>query len=1056
MIPDKNTYADVWDQLDAKYAERVRVTDAALVGDEEIVRRWPEIGNGYLSRCMTALSLFTDASNNKPQSWVLNPVCGREVFPGVYRVVTVDVDVQKSGLKGIIQTLRKGWATSLVWGEARLEESERGPANNVSLAGTVPASDNPTRMLKVRFPNCDPGKVEAIAAAAGGTATYSSPVIRGETYSGTWNTVWSAAKIEEDGSGTVTLFLALVQYNLKSYDNFGTEREQDIFYVYDCPKNEAQTILDAWKAKYPVGSSATANYSRSNGLVDLVLRRRTDKTITADFGITGLDCRYTETQTAIFGTSDDEAYPIPPITDGAGISYSRTVRSNGDGTFDVILTKKEVKYRNATELTIEQSAASATVQRQQLGLTDEELADMTEEDGVVKTQRVEIRDDCSMDVTTNVETGKEMVTEQITVAKSYTETREEKTYQAEELPDPEQESGHVRTIRNADSKYPGKFDTTSVDREIHAIEAAVEYDVADDAQEHASAVEDIGIANSESAAVTLSAGAGEALQATVQYDKESDTLDVKKLTIDAKPTFGETASDGNLETSEGTIERNADATAIAPSAASGQVVEFSQEPTRFPDKYNVRTEVKTGVPHTNTVTSENNLETVEQTRKQSVPNETVSSPASGEIVESSKQASRYKDRFDIDITKRTGKPTTDVTESENNLETSKTIRKRTVDTEDAPVAGDGEMVEFSREASRYKDKFDVAIQKKTGVPHEVAWEITNNLETVKEDRKITAGDETAPIPGPGEVVYFRKEPSRYKGKFDIAATTCVGIEKTLEWTIGNEKETAVVTDKTTVADESPPVVADGQAIDFQKSPSRYKDKFDIRKVVKTGQPVTIGPFIEDYDGSNRNTKRTIKLNVPVAQIPVASQKGQKVRVSPTQYKGLVDVEETKVAAKAWYLDFDEPTVTGVHPRFNRKIFWIKDHSDIQAYVNAFLAKVAAQSDEQYRISANVGRDENGYYNVDLTAIPKESGGSGSEWDTGKAFDIPLCEPRSNYTYASAKVTLTSNAIKVRSLLSGARAGGNLIEHGAGETTGVYYMGRGRYKVALCYGTNTIS
>ena len=153
MTQDRNTYADLWEQLDGKYAERVRVTDAVLVGDEEIVRRWGQIGEGYLSRSITALSLFTDAKNARPQAWVRDPVCGRETYSGVYRVVTVDVDVQKPGLKGIIQTLRKGWAQTAEWSEARLVESEKGPANNVSDAA-VAASDNPTRFLKVKFPNC--------------------------------------------------------------------------------------------------------------------------------------------------------------------------------------------------------------------------------------------------------------------------------------------------------------------------------------------------------------------------------------------------------------------------------------------------------------------------------------------------------------------------------------------------------------------------------------------------------------------------------------------------------------------------------------------------------------------------------------------------------------------------------------------------------------------------------------------------------------------------------------------------------------------------------------
>ena len=41
-----------------------------------------------------------------------------------------------------------------------------------------------------------------------------------------------------------------------------------------------------------------------------MLRRRTETLIEADFGTTGLDCRYTETQTAIFGTPDTWAAPL--------------------------------------------------------------------------------------------------------------------------------------------------------------------------------------------------------------------------------------------------------------------------------------------------------------------------------------------------------------------------------------------------------------------------------------------------------------------------------------------------------------------------------------------------------------------------------------------------------------------------------------------------------------------------------------------------------------------------------------------------------------------------
>lgn len=592
MTPDRNTYADIWEMLDGKYAERVRVTDAALVGDEEIVRRWPEISPGYLSRCMTALKLFTDSKNSKAQLWVRDPVCGRETFPGIYRVVTVDVDVQKPGLKGIIQTLRRGWAQTPVWSEARLLEEEAGPANDVADSGAVPASDNPTRFLKIKFPNCDPGKVEAIASSLGGVSTYSNVVIRGESYSGTWNTVWVATKLEDDGSGTVVLYLALGQYNIKSYDNWGTEREADIFYVYDCPKNEAQTIINAWKAKYPVGSSATTNYSRSNGLVDLVLRRKTETDFKANFGKTGLDCRYTETQTAIFGTRDEDAYSIPKVNHDAGISYTRTARSNGDGSFDIILTKREVRYRNITGLVVEQTGESETVQRQQLGLTDETPEPMTEEPGAIKTQRVEVRDDCSRDVTTNTETGKEQVTTEKTVARSYEEETTETTYQDAELDPPEQETGKIKTVRNTPSKYPGRWNVLERIRSILHIPSAVKYDSRDDAAAHEQVEESLGVPNDKDVSVVLSADAGTALRANVRYDKESDTLDVSKVTIEAKEQITTEITEARSYR-ETVTQKTAQAVPLVnPTAETGKIKTVRNEASDFTDLYDTTERVR--------------------------------------------------------------------------------------------------------------------------------------------------------------------------------------------------------------------------------------------------------------------------------------------------------------------------------------------------------------------------------------------------------------------------------------------------------------------------------
>ena len=333
---DRNSFADVWEQLDPKYAERVRVTEATALGDEEIVRRWPNIGEGYLSKCVTALSLFTDSSNSKPQLWVKDPVVGREVFPGIYRSVTVDVDVQKPGLKGIIQTLRKGFATAPQWSEARIEAKVSALSNTQSadgLAGTT--SDPVDRVFDVLFPNCSPLAIESIATSLR-TASYSSGItVRGDTHSGAWHVLSVSTKIEEDGSASATLRIATPQYTISAYDDYGLDRAMDVHYVMDVPKEQAQGIVTAWKAANPVGASATISYSRDQKLVDIVLRKTASVEDVFNVGLTSADCRYTETETIYLNVADATAYPISAPADGGGISYTRNVTRNINGTWDI-------------------------------------------------------------------------------------------------------------------------------------------------------------------------------------------------------------------------------------------------------------------------------------------------------------------------------------------------------------------------------------------------------------------------------------------------------------------------------------------------------------------------------------------------------------------------------------------------------------------------------------------------------------------------------------------------------------------------------------------------
>ena len=1023
MTPDRNSYADIWEMLDGKYAERVRVTDAALVGDEEIVRRWPEIGQGYLSRCMTALKLFTDAKNSTAKSWVENPVCGRETFPGIYRVVTVDVDVQKSGLKGIIQTLRKGWAQIPVWTEARLLEEESGPSNNVSDSGAVPASDNPTRFLKIKFPNCDPGKVEAIASSLGGVSTYSNVVIRGESYSGTWNTVWVATKLEDDGSGTVTLYLALGQYNIKSYDNFGTEREQNIFYVYDCPKNEAQTIIDAWKAKYPVGSSATTNYSRSNGLVDLVLRRRTDTDFEADFGTTGLDCRYMETQTAIFGTANDKAYPIPAVDHDAGISYTRTVRSNGNGSFDIILTKRVVQYRDIDDLVVEQTGDSETTQRQQLGLTDEEVEPMEEEPGAIKTQRVEVRDDCSRDVTTNTETGKEQVTTEKTVARSFEEETVETTYQEDELPLPTQETGKIKTVRNTPSKYVGRWNVLEKIRTLLHLPAAVVYDVADDDSVHAQATEDINVPNAGGVAVELTADAGKSLSATVKYNKESDTLDVSTVVEEGKEMVS-TSEEESAESKtviEDKTYQDAEITAVP---AAGEIVRVDNRKSKYEGKYDTRKSVETGKPQESTTKVEAagfSETTTEKTVQFSpAPDPTATD---GHIKTARTSASKYKDCYDTVVTDREVKPLNATAAGGGPLwdEVAEVNDNAPTDLSGQAAGGLGVIIDT---ASKKNDagRFDNRKTTRTAKPYGPVTSV-HGSPLVEETVERWRNQDSMPSPGiPADGTMVDVSGSiNDAAKIDVTKTTRRAIEKQATANSGGPLISVSETIKVnSPSPANPGAGADGTINDVSNTINEF-GRYNVSQTVKTANPkeatsTSGGPLV--------TVTETVKVNATAPESPGAGSTGTIIDVSNSiNAFGRYDVRKTTKTAKVGQ-------DSGWVPYTDRYgTSYVRSFQNMQSVpTDGFTNKTSN--------SLSFRKNEFGLWDGNASRVAVRGGGGGTDDDVDVSYNISI----GGVTYAIAE-KITSSLTSAQNFVGPPVANTG----GSGKTPGIVYIGKGKYK-----------
>lgn len=979
-------YADVWGMLATENAERVRVVDASLVGDGEIVRRWPDINPGYLSRCMEAINLYTDPSNQTERKWVKNPIVARETFNGIYRVVSSDVDVQKPGLKGIIQVLRKGFATSAIWAEARVVETEDGPGNSSAVADVAnSSSDNPCRVLTVKFPNCSPNAIEAIAASLRASDTMSSVVVGKESYGGTWDVVRINKKIEDDGSGTVLLTLAHPQYTLNSYDNFGTERAADVHYLYDVPKPLAQGIISAWKAANPIGSSATASYSRSNGLVDIILRVKAQIPKTHIVGTVGRNCRYLETQTLYLGVESATLYPLtaPP---GNGVSYERNVRSNQDGTWDIIITVKTVQYRDPPEMIIEQSAAQTTTQRQQLGLTTQAIEPMTATPGAVKTQRVEIRDDCSKDVTTNKEIGKEQTSTEITVAKSYRDEKVEKTYQGVPLTEPAQTPGFVRTVRTADSKYTGKYDTTESERKIIPLRAAVEYDVADDAAEHSKATEDIGIPNSGGLAVVLSPLGGTSLQARVEYNKDSDTLDVKKVSSVGKAQIEitQSASAGEIVTT--TFKTFQGNPLSDPIATPGHIKQVKNAASKYTGKYDTTAFEKEVKPLDSVAKGGSALWDEETEVHQNAPTD-MTSGATGGMGAIIDNVSRKNDAglFDNETRKRTAKPFGPIRDVHGTPLIEETVEK-SVNQDSPPNPGTppvGTSIDVQHDINPAA-KIDVTIVRRRGIPYE-------------DGPRQTGAD-----------------------AFSTEQTTMKGNQAGINETFPEEK--------------------------IKQVSVRVNDLklLDATIQEKTPKTVTDGP-LTIHDDLYKKTTITQHRN---KNAPVASTgKGHDTSFRRNEFNKF-DGQETNTTVAPFDINIEEPTTGNQAPAVTRICYGLKGNNEIQPKVEAFKSYIATKSvSHMYRISASVSRDGDGFYILTMTGNPKDSsggGGSAMDWENGIHFPIPSAIKYKDVDSTRGDVWFTSSRTKAQQLINSGP--GLLVDYGVAGKTGIYFLGRGRYKV----------
>lgn len=342
----RDDFSDILPVFHERNWERVKSLGVPTAGDEEIIRTIPDIPVAKVERCRQFADLFTDAKNATQQRYVVDPVVDREIRKGVYRCVSNEVSRLNSGFKGIVQTLRKGFARELVWSEARIVSQHRADSNATGVSGVDnTTSDNPQRYFVLEFPNCDNGYVSAIAASA--EATYATFAAEGTTVTGAFHTLLRSGKKGDDGSGTVTLVLAEPQFTLTGFVDYLGSNSKSVHYLNEVPQTIAQTILDAWKS----GEGRTAqmrSYNNESKTVDLALwsYEGTAPNLTVDGFKEHCDTttsiyfawRYTETQVASFFSS----HSAP--ADMTGVTRKVQVNERGDGFFDVTIFQTTVTY----------------------------------------------------------------------------------------------------------------------------------------------------------------------------------------------------------------------------------------------------------------------------------------------------------------------------------------------------------------------------------------------------------------------------------------------------------------------------------------------------------------------------------------------------------------------------------------------------------------------------------------------------------------------------------------------------------------------------------------
>lgn len=686
-----------------------------------------------------------------------------------------------------------------------------------------------------------------------------------------------------------------------------------------------------------------------------------------------------------------------------------------------------------------------------------------------------------LDTTVSIETGKKQVTTEKVIAKSYEETTEQKTYQATQEPDPTFEAGYVKTVRNEASKYPRMWNVMKRIKRILRIDTAVRYDAEDDASNHAVVEESIGQPNvSGGLAVVLTAGAGESLQASVQYDKESDTLDLKKVVQTGKEQTNVTRSASASSDEVITEKTYQDSALPAPTAEDGKVKQLRSVMSKFTGKYDTSESIRTVKKLEAVARGGGPLTTEETTVTVNADADTsgTAAGADGEIVDSSARKNEVG-KFDIVVSKKTAVEKTATHTSGGGLSSDVVTITRNGSIPAPGTGGAGIITDVSASINEY-GKIDSTASVRTAKAASGSSVSGGPLVTVTEEFARNAS--TPVSPGAGSIGTIRSASNTINefGLFDTGVSTQVAVASPVITSVHGGPLVRVETQecKNSTA-QSTGSSGSGVITTISQGVNQF-GKVDWQKTTQTAIPSPVltaisgGPLVrvetqEQKNGElqtpgqgdigtiigiEQNTNQFGKVDwaktVQTAITPpsISSVSGSPmVRIETTEQKNgiarspgqgsigtIIRVEQT--LNQFGKVDWSETIQTATQGQDSGWIPYQDRYgtSYFRAFKNMTFVPTSGFTDKTSN-SLYASKNEYGLWDgsASMSAVRDNSGGS-TDPDVEVNYDITI-----NGTTYKIKEKITGSLTRAQAHVAGNNTGG------AGKTPGIVYIGHGKYK-----------